>query len=119
MLFRACTVAVLVIFSLPKVLAEERDFDRQDYGENSTGLPLWSPMRAFESGMVSRVRETDNPLSSQELLQLYLLASGDVRSAERATELSASAWNILASHDYLRDITDEAERGSELLKVLH
>ena len=119
MLFRACTVVVLVIFSLPKVLAEERDFDRQDYGENSTGLPLWSPVRAFESGMVSRVRETDNPLSPQELLQLYLLASGDVRSAERATELSASAWNILASHDYLRDITDEAERGSELLKVLH
>lgn len=101
---------------------EERDFDREGYGGNAT-LPLWTPLSTFEVNLINKVRETEGPMSAEltadQLLQLYLLASGDVRSAEKASELSGRAWQFLTTHDDLRRIQSEAERGAALLLELH
>lgn len=100
---------------------EERDFDRQGYGDNTAiASALWTPLSTFETSLISTVREeVDAELTANQLLQLYLLASGNVRSAEKATELSARAWQFLAAHDDLRHLQHEEERGAALLLALH
>lgn len=99
-------------------LRDERDINRQGYGRVST-IPVWSPLNDFELGLVDTVRAKGQALSPQELLTLYLLASGDVRTADQAEVLSDIAWDFLAAHDDLRLIEDESERGAALLAALH
>lgn len=98
---------------------EERAFDRSGYGQNPTSLPLWSPLSNFEIEMVQLLREASTPLSPQQLLHLYLLASGDVRDARQANMFSDQVWTFLERHDDLRAIENEEERGAALLAVLH
>lgn len=101
-----------------KVNTDDRAIDRLSYGSVLT-LPVWSPLSEFEIDLIDTVRTEQNALTAQELLTLYLLASGEVREAEQANVLSDIAWDFLAAHDDLRGIENESERGASLLAALH
>lgn len=115
-------LACLMMVSMPLLAAEqsdERAINRLGYGGVVPTLPVWSPLQAFEIDLINTVRAEQNTLTAQELLSLYLLASGDVRQEAQAEELSDIAWDFLAAHDDLRRIEDESERGAALLAALH
>lgn len=115
-----CTV--LTALWLPGLPAaqDERAIDRQAWGQGQA--QNWTRLTAFETDVVAHWQNRQpnhSATSADDLLALYLLASGDVRARTRYAALQGQVAGFVADNAYLKDIRDPRQRGDNLLRRMH
>jgi hypothetical protein len=97
-------------------LSDESSVERSGFA--APGQVTWTALTDFEHALIQRF---DNQTSApaNDLLELYLLASGDIRSGQQAQAFQAQIDAFFVQHDDVRRIGDERERGAELLRRMH
>lgn len=95
---------------------DERAIDRSLFGV--AGQPSWSPLTSFELEVMSQFT-TVEAVAPDDLLALYLIASGDVRDAGQYLYYKNIIDEFWVAHPALSRISDERERGAALLRAMH
>lgn len=95
---------------------DERAIDRRQFGVS--GQPSWSPLTGLELDLMSRFMPGE-PVAPDDLLALYLIASGDVRDAGQYLYYKNIIDEFWSAHPALSRIRDERERGAALLRAMH
>ncbi|MDO8907468.1 MAG: transglutaminase family protein [Pseudohongiella sp.] len=87
-------------------------------GFAAPGQLSWSPMTDFEQTLLERFISED-VFTANDLLSLYLLASGDVRNRQQVQDFQAKIDAFFERHDDILHIPDERGRGAALLQRMH
>ena len=97
-------------------LSDESSVERSGFA--APGQPTWTALTDFEHALIQRF---DNQTSApaDDLLELYLLASGDIRSGQQAQVFQSQIDAFFGQHNDVLRIGDERERGAELLRRMH
>lgn len=114
MVLSAVSLTVATTSAQPAM--EEQLFDRTGFA--SPNQPTWAALTDFELTLLNRLQSGNQP-SSQDLLSLYLMASGDVRSAATVQTFQARIDEFFAEYPELERTRDERERGRRLLRAMH
>jgi len=100
------------------VSADERDIDRSAFAV--PGQPAWTALTAFEMQVIDRFTGASaQQASADELLALFLVASGNVRSEADYHHYREQLLSFLASHDELIEADSPRETGALLLRLMH
>jgi len=105
--------------AVPPVQNEYR-IDRQAWGQGRA--QNWARFTSFEADVVDRLRDRQLNAaiaSADDLLALYLLASGDVRDRDRFENLQRQVARFITDNPSLTDIQDPRQRGDRLLRLMH
>jgi hypothetical protein len=97
-------------------LSDESSVERSGFA--APGQATWTALSDFEHALIQRF---DNQTSApaDDLLELYLLASGDIRSGQQAQVFQSQIDAFFGQHNDVLRIGDERERGAELLRRMH
>ena len=97
-------------------LSDESSVERSGFA--APGQPTWTALTDFEHALIQRF---DNQTSApaDDLLELYLLASGDIRSGQQTQAFQSQIDAFFEQHNDVLRIGDERERGAELLRRMH
>ncbi len=98
------------------LLSDENSVERAGFA--APGQPTWTALTDFETALIQRF-EHQTSASADDLLELYLLASGDIRSEQQAHVFQSQIDAFFDQHDDVLRIADERERGAELLRRMH
>lgn len=90
--------------------ADERTIDRTGFA--APGQTTWTVLTQFEQTVLDRHPDHD-------LLNLYLMASGDVRNTDEAGPFRQRIDDFFEAHDDITAIKDERGRGARLLQSMH
>ena len=99
---------------------DERVIDRAGFG--AVGHAAWSALTDYEISVMQLFEELesgDSRPSAADLLDLYLLASGDIRHEHDAQLLRQRIDAFVSEHEALHAIADVRERGARLLQAMH
>jgi hypothetical protein len=113
----SCVFVCLIALLIPGILvADERTLDRSGFA--AVGQNTWLPLTDFEQRIVQRLNEVQSP-TPEDLLALYLIASGDVRQESQFNVVMNELQQFWSQHEHLLQMTDEWQRGRELLRAMH
>lgn len=111
-------VLVILIGSIANVAngSEVSKFSRNDFGYSA--LPFWSQLTPAEEKLLANPEplELGDP---NALLDLYLMASGDVRSASEFARYHQQIDAWLSANSRIAKIRDEHKRGQKLQVAMH
>lgn len=115
-------IAGCVLFSLLCIAQfasaqDERQIDRPGWGQGPT--IAWARLTPFESDVINRWQNRQRAVAADDLLALYLLASGDVRDQSRFAALRNQVARFVTDNQSLRAISDPRRRGASLLHQMH
>lgn len=99
---------------------DERVIDRSGFG--AAGHAAWSALTDYEISVMQLFEELESSgrrPAYRDLLDLYLLASGDIRHEQDAQLLRLRIDAFFSEHDELHAIADARERGARLLQAMH
>lgn len=110
-----------LIFIPVGVAQDERQIDRQGWGQNVSpgAASSWSELTSFEVDLIDRLISRQTSYSADDLLALYLLASGDVREQTRFSVLHNQVARFVTENQSLREISNPRQRGDHLLRLMH
>lgn len=97
-------------------LSDENSVDRAGFA--APGQPTWTALTDFEHRLLSRFAD-ETHTSPDDLLALFLLASGDVRTDQQQQIYQAQIDDFFQQHLDLLTIRDERQRGAQLLRRMH
>jgi hypothetical protein len=103
-------------FSVFRV-SDETSLDRATFA--APGQSTWTHLTNFEHGLIQRFENPATPPDSNDLLALYLIASGDVRDAEQVQPFQTQIAQFFEQHADVLRIRDQHERGTQLLRRMH
>ena len=113
-----------LIFSLLLVCAysqaDEMLIDRSRFA--APDQPTWTTLTDFELRVLAGFQGPDTQLlspSADDLLALFVLASGDVRSQQEYAMLRDRVSQFISDNAALSVLADERERGRRLLMAMH
>jgi tetratricopeptide (TPR) repeat protein len=87
------------------------------YGKSS--LPVWSPLTAWEEKVLARTSEAQQG-DPEALLDLALVASGDIRTKAAAAPLKRKVAGFITRHKgKLKRVIDPWHRAKKLHKLMH
>lgn len=114
-------IFIPLLFIPVGVAQDERRIDRQGWGQSwSQGeASSWAGLTSFEVDVIERLLTRQPTYSADDLLALYLLASGDVREQTRFAPLHTQVARFVTEHQSLREISDPRQRGDNLLRLMH
>lgn len=113
-----CLLLSLVVFPTLTTAQEELRIDRQGWGQGSS----WTELTSLETDVLNQLqtRQRGGSVSAaDDLLALYLLASGDVRDRHRFATLQEHVTRFVSDNRSLREIRDPRQRGDSLLRLMH
>jgi hypothetical protein len=96
--------------------ADPHVFDRSGFGQPEQ--LTWSPQTDFEQTLLERLTLAQSS-TAYDLLSLYLLASGDVRTEPQMQGLQTRIEAFFNQHGDILQIPDERRRGAALLQRMH
>lgn len=97
-------------------LSDERSVDRAGFA--APGQLTWTALTDFEQRLLSRF-ESESNASAEDLLALFLLASGDIRTAEQVQIFQSQIDSFFQQHADVLAIRNERQRGAQLLRRMH
>jgi len=97
-------------------LSDESSVERAGFA--APGQPTWTALTDFEHALIQRFDNQTSAMAN-DLLDLYLLASGDIRFGQQAQVFQSQIDTFFVQHDDVLRIGDERERGAELLRRMH
>ncbi|MFT7688886.1 MAG: hypothetical protein ACI9FB_004251, partial [Candidatus Azotimanducaceae bacterium] len=103
-------LAIISLYSISK--AEELSFSRVNYGY--ANLPIWSPITPFEEKTILETIDGTN-----DLLPLYLLASGEVRTFDHFQQYNHRFETWLSSFKSKIKRKNEIQKGALLFTAMH
>ena len=87
--------------------------------QNEQRAQSWTELTAFETEVVHHFRNSSSDPTADDLLALYLLASGDVRDHDRFGRLREQVSRFVSDNRSLQNVTDPRQRGDQLLRSMH
>lgn len=98
-------------------VSDETSLDRTTFA--APGQATWTHLTDFEHDLIQRFRNPAAPPNSNDLLALYLIASGDVRDTDHVQLFQTQIALFFEQHADLLRIRDQHERGTQLLSRMH
>lgn len=113
-------ICLLAPGSVNTALADDRVIDRTHFG--APGQAAWSALTPYEHAVLEHFIEISlsrQPATAADLLDLYLLASGDVRHQHEAEIFHQRINTFFDQHAEILRMNDVRERGARLLQAMH
>ncbi|WP_058021465.1 transglutaminase family protein [Pseudohongiella spirulinae] len=112
--------AISLLFFCITLQADELLIDRSNFGASEQ--PAWTALTDFELQVLARfqgpAKQVQRP-SAQDLMALFVLASGDVRHRAQYRALQDVINAFVSENQQISLIDNERERGRELLLAMH
>ncbi|TFH73793.1 hypothetical protein E3V39_11495 [Gammaproteobacteria bacterium LSUCC0112] len=98
-------------------VSDETSVNRATFA--APGQPTWTHLTDFEQDLILRFKNPAAEPDSNDLLALFLIASGDIRDTEQLQPFQTQIVHFFEQHADLLRIRDEHERGTQLLSRMH